>query len=215
MATATVWSGVQMNFESARGTALPLSTPFVTNANPGVVTSTAHGLTNGAYVLMLVEGMTEIDARIFRVANVTANTFELEGENTTDYATCTAGNAYALTFATSISTVTDVSVSGGEPNFVPTTTVHSTIETQVPTTVTPLVYSFTNIWDPGDSGLIAMKTALQTKSQKGTLMQFSGGQIVLIFGYPACVIAPAGSGQQLVSTSSAITASNLPTSYAV
>lgn len=50
----------------------------ITNANPAVVTSTAHGLLNGAEVMFrYIEGMTQINNRSFKVANKTANTFEL------------------------------------------------------------------------------------------------------------------------------------------
>lgn len=75
---------------------LPLAISGITKANPAVVTSTAHGLSNGNTVKIRdVEGMTEVNNRTFTVANVTANTFELSGENSSSYTTyTTGGNAY-------------------------------------------------------------------------------------------------------------------------
>lgn len=57
----------------------------VTNANPGVVTSNAHGYANGDWVYISgVGGTTGINGGTYKVAGVTANTFQL---NTLDGAT--------------------------------------------------------------------------------------------------------------------------------
>jgi len=56
-----------------------------TAADPVVVTSTAHGLSNGDEVYITgVAGMTELNGRNFLVANVAANTFELQDLNGND-----------------------------------------------------------------------------------------------------------------------------------
>ena len=53
----------------------------ITKANPGVLTVTAHGYSNGDEIaLSSIQGMTEIDAANYRVANVTADTFTLQDE---------------------------------------------------------------------------------------------------------------------------------------
>lgn len=50
----------------------------ITQANPGVVTSNAHGYSNGQDVYISgIVGMTELNGRTLRVAGVTANTFTL------------------------------------------------------------------------------------------------------------------------------------------
>lgn len=51
----------------------------VTQASPGVVTSAAHGYSNGDEIYIDgIGGMTELNGRNYRVANVTANTFTLQ-----------------------------------------------------------------------------------------------------------------------------------------
>ena len=51
----------------------------ISQANPAVVTSTAHGYTNGDHVIISsVTGMVEVNGKTFKVANATANTFELQ-----------------------------------------------------------------------------------------------------------------------------------------
>jgi len=96
MATPIVGTNVKVEIESTLGSALPVT--GLTKANPGVATSAAHGLANGDVVVFSVSGgMVELDGQAVRVANVTANTFELEGLDTTDYSTWTSGDAYKVT----------------------------------------------------------------------------------------------------------------------
>jgi hypothetical protein len=57
----------------------------VTQADPAVVSSTSHGYTNGDEVFISgVSGMTELNNRNFKVANVAANTFEITSMSGTD-----------------------------------------------------------------------------------------------------------------------------------
>lgn len=72
----------------------------ITQANPGVVTTSAsHGLSNGDEVfLSSVVGMTQVNGRQFKVANVTATTFELQtmagvNVNTTGYTAYASGGS--------------------------------------------------------------------------------------------------------------------------
>lgn len=67
-----------------------------TQANPCVVTATAHGLSNGDTVTIAnVSGMTQLNNRVFTVANATANTIELSGVDSTAYDAYTSGGTVA------------------------------------------------------------------------------------------------------------------------
>ena len=58
----------------------------ITQANPAVVTATAHGLANTSLVKITgVVGMVEVNDRIFTVANKADDTFELSGEDSTGH----------------------------------------------------------------------------------------------------------------------------------
>lgn len=65
----------------------------ITHASPGVVTSNAHGYSNGDEVyISTIVGMTQLNGKSFKVAGVTANTFTLTdlggaAINTTSYTT--------------------------------------------------------------------------------------------------------------------------------
>lgn len=71
----------------------------VTNANPAVVTSAAHGYNNGDEVyISSAAGMTELNGRYYTVANKTANTFELSGINSTSYGVYSGSGLVARTY---------------------------------------------------------------------------------------------------------------------
>jgi hypothetical protein len=71
----------------------------ITQANPAVVTVSSHGYSNGDDVwINSVVGMTQINGRRFRIANVTTNTFELQGVNSTNYTAYTSGGTAADVF---------------------------------------------------------------------------------------------------------------------
>ncbi|HLB68739.1 MAG TPA: ubiquitin-activating E1 FCCH domain-containing protein [Thermoplasmata archaeon] len=72
--------------ESLPGVQASVVITDITEANPAVVTSGGHGYANGDTVLIAgVVGMTEVNNRRFVVAGQTANTFQLQGENSTNY----------------------------------------------------------------------------------------------------------------------------------
>jgi hypothetical protein len=64
----------------------------ISQANPGVVTSVAHGyLTDYLIKIDSVVGMTEVNERIFEITKVTADTFSLNGIDTAVYTAYTSG----------------------------------------------------------------------------------------------------------------------------
>lgn len=66
----------------------------ITKANPGVVTSTSHGLSDGDVIKITgVVGMTELNDEVFIVNVLTANTFELVDTDTTGYGTYVANGS--------------------------------------------------------------------------------------------------------------------------
>jgi len=114
----TLPNGSTIHIGSAVGSALTVTA--LTNANPAVATSTAHGLANGDYVIV-TSGWARTTDKVFRVANVTTNTFELEGHNTTDTTVFAAGSGIGsvkkVTTWTQITQVLSVSSQGGEQEF--------------------------------------------------------------------------------------------------
>lgn len=78
--------------ESLPGTQAAKTITGATQANPCVVTSAGHGFANGDDVLIeSVAGMTELNGKVYRIANVAASTFELQGVDATNYTAYTSG----------------------------------------------------------------------------------------------------------------------------
>lgn len=217
MATARKWSNVAIAMQSALATAVVIT--GITKANPGVVSYTDAGTSdpsNGNFVVLTVQGMHQLDGRVARVANVSGggNTFELEGIDTTLFDTFTSGSFQVITFGTSITTATSLSSSGGDFGFIDTTTIHNNVRTQVPDLPAPASYTFDNIWDVSDAGLVAMKSASDAQAKRAFRFTFgTGGQIMVFSGYVGASLLPAGSAQQLVTTSTVITMHGTPTVY--
>ena len=79
----------------------------ITKANPGVLTSSSHGFSNGDEVFVdSIGGMTELNGRNYRVANSTTNTFTLtdlfgNAMDTTNFTTYTSGGTATEIYETS------------------------------------------------------------------------------------------------------------------
>lgn len=79
----------------------------ITQANPGVVTSAAHGYNNGDwYYVANVGGMTQVNGNYYIVAGKTTNTFQLQdlngnNVNTTAYTAYTSGGTAARVYTLS------------------------------------------------------------------------------------------------------------------
>jgi hypothetical protein len=70
----------------------PKTVTNATKTNPVVITSTAHGFSNGDKVQFLaINGMTQLNGTTPTIANKTANTFELSGIDGTSYGTYISG----------------------------------------------------------------------------------------------------------------------------
>jgi len=97
------------------------TTTIVTNAAEAVVTSAAHGYSNGD-VVIVGSGWGRLHNRAFRIKSITTDTFVLEGAdtaNTTLFSPGTGiGNVRKVTAFTQITTVMAPSSSGGEPKTV-------------------------------------------------------------------------------------------------
>lgn len=212
MSSAKKWSNVAVAMESALGADITITA--ISKAAEGVVTAT-NSLANGDFVKLTVQGMFQLNGRVARVKTVSGTGFTLEGVDTTLFDTFTSGTANKITFGTSITTATTLSASGGDYDFIDTTTIHTNNKTQIPGAASAASYTFENIWDVTDAGLLAMKLAGDAQAQRAFKFTFgTGGQIMVFAGYVAANLLPRGSAQQLVTTPSVITMFGSPTYYA-
>jgi len=218
MSSAKKWSGVAVAMESALG-ANKTITAIAVGAT-ATVTAT-HDFSAGDYVKFSVLGMTQLNGRVFRVLSVsTTVSFVIEGTggaslDTSSFSAFTSGTCNKVTFGTSITTATSMSASGGDFDFIDTTTIHDLVKTQIPGSANALAYTFDNLWDPSDAGQIAMKAASDAQSQKAFKFTFgTGGAIAVMNGYVGFAGAPTGNAQDKVVSPAVITAFGAPVYYA-
>ena len=199
-------SGLKLFMESAIATAKTIS--GITKAAPGVVSSTAHGFTNNDIVLLEVQGMVELNGRLFKVVNSAADNFQLAGVDgstgidTTLYNTFSSGTAKKVTLGTSITGVQEFTFSGGDIKTVDTTTVNDLVDTQIVVGAAAQAADLTMQWDPSSAAQQAMIAAFQTRANKGFKVMWPDGAFVLWYGTVGYTGAPGG-GKQGVTTSPA------------
>lgn len=98
----------------------------ITNADPAVVTVTSHGYANDEEIIIEgVVGMEELNGRTFVVDNVTTNTFELVGEDSTAYGAYSSGGTSTPIFTKLTSAGTPTT---GSPHVISWTKVDNAIE---------------------------------------------------------------------------------------
>ena len=177
-------NGVLLSLATSYGPVVTVT--GITNANPGVATATAHGFTNGD-ILEVTSGWSRLNNRLVRVAGVTANTFNVEGidsSNVTLYPAGTGGGSVRkiLTW-TQISQILELTSSGGEMQYVNYSFLEQDFETQLPTQSSPQTLSMTIADDQTLPGFIAMKAVAQTRALTGLRASLPNGSVLFYNGY--------------------------------
>ncbi len=104
--------GVRVEIAATYGSAVAVTS--ITNASPGVATRNAHGYTNDTVGFFSgVSGMAQLEGQAVRLKNITTNTFELQGLNTTNYSVFTAGNFTPVLTWQTLQEATSYDIGGG------------------------------------------------------------------------------------------------------
>lgn len=208
------WSNVRVQMQSALGVASEPAS--ISKANPGVLVigSPTIALSNGDWVVLTdVEGMSQVDGRVFRVSGASGANINLEGEDTSLYDDFTEGLVQKITFGTNLATATGLTAAGGDFDFLDVTTIHDNTRKQVPGLPNAASYTFENLWDVGDAALRAMKTASDNQAQRAFLITFATGALVAFNGYVGATLLPIGNALDIVKTSAVVTMFGRPTIY--
>jgi len=214
MSNPIFWSNVGIDIQTALAAAITITN--ITKAATGVCTySGATNPTTGDYIVLAANGMSEVNDRIFRVANVLTGpkTFELEGEDTTAYSTFVSGTLQVITFGASMTTAQTINVSGGEAEMADVTTIHDLVRKRVPTVVSPLSFAMDSLFDLTDPAFIEMNKAYKAKSKRAVRLRFGTGAKMLLTGYCSASGVPTGQAQGVVQMKLGIEAQNMPTVY--
>jgi len=176
-------------FFVATAFASPKTVSGITNASPAVVTSTAHGYSNGDIVLV-ASGWGRLNKRVFRVANVTTNTFELEGQDTTNTtfypAGASAGTTTKVNTFTQVTTVMNPQSSGGDPKTVNYKFVESDVEYAINDGFNATSYNFEMDADSiGSAGYTSLKSLTEVQTDTCLLIVLRSGSKI----YQPCTVA--------------------------
>jgi hypothetical protein len=102
----------------------------ITNADPGVVSSTSHGNANGTVgIITGVLGMTQVNNRAFVVSNTATNAFDLKGLSTATtlgYGVYASGGIWTPQTMTEVGEVRDIQMFDGQDQEIDVTHLRST-----------------------------------------------------------------------------------------
>ena len=165
----------------------------ITNAAPAVATSTAHGYVDGDEIL-LTSGWEDATDTVFRVDQLTADTFGIMGLNTTNtnfYPTGSgAGEARKVSTWVEMPQVLNISTSGGDARFTTISPLAKRNDINVPTGFNAMSISITLGHDPSNANYQQMLDISRTLEKVAFKMVLSGGAVGYGYGYMNVAEAP-------------------------
>lgn len=165
------------------------TTTIVTNATEAVVTSAAHGYSNGD-IVEITSGWGRLNRRNFRIKSVATDTFVLEGadtSSTTYYPAGTGiGSVRKVSTFTQLTTIMNPQSTGGDPKTVTYKFIESDVEYSINDGFTATSYTLELDADSiGSAGYAALKTL--TEVQTDTCLKIVTRNGALIF--QPCTVA--------------------------
>lgn len=190
----------------------------ITNASPAVATSTAHGYVDGDEIL-LTSGWEDATDTVFRVDQLTADTFKIEGLNSTNLnffpAGSGAGEARKVSTWVEIPQVLSISTSGGDARFTTISPLAKRNDINVPTGFNAMSITVTLGHDPANANYQQMLDISRTLEKVAFKMVLSGGAVAYGYGYMSVSEAPQLNRNQANQVNAAITLLGRFMSYAV
>lgn len=184
-------NGSTISIQSGVGS--PITVSAATNANPCVVTATAHGLSDGDLVIF-TSGWSRLTNRIFRVASSDTNSFALEDIDTSDTSKYPAGSGTGsvkeVTGWTQIQQVLSTATEGGEQNYATFQFLEDDFEQRIPTNKTAAGFNLTVADDPTLAGYIAAVAANEDGNPRAVRVLNKNGASTLFYSYVAVNVVP-------------------------
>lgn len=213
--TVKVPNGSLVHVASGYGSALTVSA--VTNANPAVATSTAHGLANGDFV-EVTSGWSRLNNKTVRVANVAVNTFELEGIDTTSTTIYPAaggtGSVRKISGWTQLTQILNSSSNGGDQQFLEYQFLEADAQTRIPTFKSAAGLTFSIGDDPTLAGYSLVSTANDDRLQRSVRVTLSSAAKILYTAYISLNKTPSLTVNELMASDVTLSLLNEPVRYA-
>lgn len=212
---AILWVNTQIDIETSRSTPAVVINS-ITRGPTTVVGYTGADPANGDYIMLVdVEGMVEINDRVFRVANVNGagNTLELEGLDSTGFNAFVSGTFVVLTFGASMTTVREVNSGGGDFQFADLTTIHDTRQKRAPTTASPFTLSLGCLFKANDAAHKRLEVLNDRKVVAAVRVRWPSGEKAVWAAYVGAAGIPTGQAQGPVTTTVTFEGQGKPTIY--
>lgn len=189
----------------------------LTNANPAVATSVAHGYADNDE-LLITSGWEDATDSVFRADQLTADTFGLLGLNAvnTDFypAGSGVGTAQKISNWTEVPQVLSISTSGGDARFTTISPLAKRNDINVPTGFNAMSITLTLGHDPANANYQAMLDIARGLSKCAFKMVLSGGATAYGYGHMSISEAPTMTRNQANQVNAAMTLLGRFMSYA-
>lgn len=177
-------NGSLFSIASGYGAAFPVT--VLTNASPAVATSTAHGLANGDFV-EVTSGWSRLTNKVVKVSGVTANTFNLDGVDSTLTSIYPVagglGSVRKVTGYTQLSQILSSSTNGGEQNFTSFQFLESDAEKRIPTYKSASGLTFSVADDATQPGYILAGVANDDRLARAVKATLPSGGVISYNAY--------------------------------
>lgn len=188
-----------------------------TNANPGVVSSTAHGFADGTYIVVK-SGWARLNERIVRVDAPAIDSFSMEGINTSNTTIYPSGggtgSAQAVSSWTQLAQILGSTSTGGEQQFWTGQLLEGDREIRIPTTKTAAGITFTVADDPTLPGYILAKEANDDRLPRAVMVTLSNGAKLLYYAYISLSTIPSLTVNEAMTVEVTLSLLADPTRYA-
>lgn len=176
--------GASIQFSQTFATAKNITA--VTNASPPVCTSVAHGYTTGDEVL-ITSGWEDMTDTVFKVTVISADTFSLQGIDTTNTGYFPSGSgvgtAQKISGWTAIPQILTVSSSGGDARFTDVQLLAKRNSIKIPTGFNATATTLSLAYDGAQAGYQTMIAVSRSLTKVALKQVLSGGNVTYGYGY--------------------------------
>lgn len=207
--------GSSQQFSSTFAAAKTISA--LTNANPAVATATAHGYSTNDEIL-LTSGWEDATDSVYKVTVIDANSFSIQGLDTsdTDYfpAGSGAGSAQKISAWTAIPQVLTINSSGGDARFTDVAPLAKRNAIKIPTGFNATSVTLSLAHDASNANYQTMLGISRTLSKVAFKQVISGGAVTYGYGYMNVGEFPKLNNNQVNTVDAAMTILGRSISYA-
>lgn len=212
--SASLPNGVIISLGTTLGS--PINITALSNANPAVATATSHGLTDGD-IGIVTSGWVDVNERVYKVDELSANTFSLVSQDTTKTDRYPAGTGTGkiteVTAWTQITQIMGLTTSGGDMQFTAFSFLESRRQTQMPTEASPMTLTLEIADDPSLAGYQALDAAADARTPYALRLTMPDSSKIYLYGYISFNKVPVMNKGQVMTVRATFSLLNEPTRY--